>query len=38
MTDDEKLVFGLLKEKSPVELNELKTASELSNKKMGQSH
>ena len=33
MTDDEKLVFGLLKEKSPVELNELKTASELSNKK-----
>lgn len=33
MTDDEKLVSGLLKEKSPVELAELKTASALSNKK-----
>ena len=33
MTEDEKLVFGLLKEKSPLDLNELKTASELSNKK-----
>jgi len=33
MTEDEKLVFNLLKENSPVDLNELKTKSELSNKK-----
>ena len=33
MTDDEKLVFNLLKAKSPVDLVELKTATGLSNKK-----
>jgi len=33
MTEDEKLVFNLLKETSPVDLNELKNKSELSNKK-----
>ena len=33
LTEDEKVVHNLLKETSPVELNELKTKSELSNKK-----
>ena len=33
MTDDEKLVSGLLQKKSPVDLAELKAASALSNKK-----
>ena len=33
LTEDEKVVHNLLKEKSPVDLAELKTASELSNKK-----
>ena len=33
LSEDEKLVFELLKAKSPVDLNELKTASALSNKK-----
>ncbi|WP_167617807.1 lysine--tRNA ligase [Maribellus sediminis] len=33
LTDDEKVVFELLKTESPVDLNELKTKSELSNKK-----
>lgn len=33
MTDEEKLVYKLLKEKSPVDLNELKAQAGLSNKK-----
>lgn len=33
MTDDEKLVFNLLKAKSPIDLSELKTQAGLSNKK-----
>jgi lysyl-tRNA synthetase class 2 len=33
MTDDEKVVFNLLKVKSPIDLNELKTQTGLSNKK-----
>ena len=33
MTDDEKMVLNLLKEKSPVDLNELKGQTGLSNKK-----
>ncbi|MEN8188080.1 MAG: lysine--tRNA ligase [Bacteroidota bacterium] len=33
MTDEEKIVFNLLKSNSPVDLNELKTQSGLSNKK-----
>ena len=33
LTDEEKLVLSLLKEKSPVDLSELKDKSELSNKK-----
>ncbi|NQU84643.1 MAG: lysine--tRNA ligase, partial [Mariniphaga sp.] len=33
LTDDEKVVLNLLKENSPVNLNELKTQSRLSNKK-----
>lgn len=33
LTEDEKLVFNLLKAKSPMDLIELKTASALSNKK-----
>lgn len=33
LTDDEKVVFELLKAESPVDLNDLKTKSELSNKK-----
>ena len=33
MTDDEKAVFNILKDNSPILLNELKTQSELSNKK-----
>ena len=33
LNDDEKLIFDLLKAKSPVELDELKTAAGLSNKK-----
>jgi lysyl-tRNA synthetase class 2 len=33
LTEEEKLVLKLLKEKSPVDLNELKNKSELSNKK-----
>ncbi len=33
LTEDEKLVVELLKAKSPIDLNELKTASALSNKK-----
>ena len=33
LTEDEKLVLNLLKEKSPVDLNELKTQTGLSNKK-----
>ena len=33
LNDDEKLVFELLKQKSPVDLAELKNASGLSNKK-----
>ena len=33
MTDDEKIVFNILKSNSPIDLNELKSQSELSNKK-----
>ena len=33
MSDDEKVVFGLLKSNSPIDLGALKTQSELSNKK-----
>ena len=33
MTDDEKIVFNILKSNSPIGLNELKSQSELSNKK-----
>jgi lysyl-tRNA synthetase class 2 len=33
MTEEEKLVFNILKSNSPIELNELKTQSALSNKK-----
>jgi len=33
MTDEEKIVFNFLKEKSPILLNELKTKANLSNKK-----
>jgi lysyl-tRNA synthetase class 2 len=33
MTDDEKIVLNILKANSPIDLNELKTQSELSNKK-----
>jgi lysyl-tRNA synthetase class 2 len=33
LTEDEKLVFNLLKAKSPIDLNELKKAAGLSNKK-----
>ncbi len=33
LSDDEKLVLNLLKEKSPVDLNELKGQTGLSNKK-----
>ena len=33
MTDDEKVVFAILKANSPIDLNELKTQSGLSNKK-----
>lgn len=33
LTDDEKLVFNLLKAKSPIDLNALKEAAALSNKK-----
>ena len=33
LTDDEKLVFKLLNENSPMELNELKGQTGLSNKK-----
>ena len=33
MTDEEKAVFGLLKSNSPIELNDLKVQSGLSNKK-----
>ncbi len=33
MSDDEKVVFGILKNNSPIELNALKTQSGLSNKK-----
>lgn len=33
MTDDEKAVFGILKANSPIDLNQLKAQSELSNKK-----
>lgn len=33
MTDDEKMVFGILKTDSPMDLLELKTQSGLSNKK-----
>jgi lysyl-tRNA synthetase class 2 len=33
MTDDEKAVFAILKNNSPIELNTLKEQSELSNKK-----
>ncbi len=33
MTDDEKVVFGILKSNSPIDLNTLKTQSGLSNKK-----
>ena len=37
MTDEEKLVLNLLKEKSPVDLNELKGQTGLSNKKWDKS-
>lgn len=37
LTDEEKIVFDLLKKESPVELSVLKTASELSNKKWDKS-
>lgn len=33
LTEEEKIIMGLLKEKAPVELNEIKTKSGLSNKK-----
>jgi lysyl-tRNA synthetase class 2 len=33
MTDEEKAVFGILKANSPIDLNQLKAQSELSNKK-----
>ncbi len=33
LTEDEKLVLNLLKEKSPIDLNELKVQTGLSNKK-----
>ena len=33
MTDEEKVIFNILKAKSPIGLNDLKTRSELSNKK-----
>lgn len=33
LNDDEKVIFELLKKQSPIELNELKTLSEFSNKK-----
>ena len=33
MTDDEKVVFNILKDNSPILLNDLKTQSGLSNKK-----
>jgi len=33
MTDDEKAVFSILKSNSPIDLNELKSQSGLSNKK-----
>jgi lysyl-tRNA synthetase class 2 len=33
MTDEEKAVFAILKSNSPMELNDLKTQSGLSNKK-----
>ena len=35
MSDDEKVVFNILKANSPIELNALKTQSGLSNKKWG---
>jgi lysyl-tRNA synthetase class 2 len=34
MTDDEKLVMNILKDNSPIELNELKGQTGLSNKKL----
>ena len=33
MTDEEKVIFNILKANSPMDLHELKTQSELSNKK-----
>ena len=35
MTDEEKIIFNILKTNSPMGLNELKTQSELSTKKVG---